>query len=83
MILTFELEALLNDPDALADFLREVPDTAIASEWGRRRGAKTLNRSGPTGFWSKHNPNVDNCRCQKCGEKRKRMEAKTLAWKQR
>lgn len=60
--------------ETLAAVLREIPDELLASEWGRRRGAKTINRSGPTGNWAKHNPNVNNCRCARCHLRRVRQK---------
>ncbi len=62
--------AILSDPERLAAFLREVPDTLIASEWGRRRGAKTINRRGG-GIWSHHVPGYSRCQCVDCHKARK------------
>lgn len=64
-------------PENLTVALREFPDGLLASEAQRRRSLKRTadQRRGPTGAWSRHNPNVNNCRCASCGRKRKRAEA--------
>lgn len=65
--------AAWKDPadEAIAALLRHVPDAALHSEAARRRGAQTIHRSGGS-LWSKHNPEVNNCRCAACYRRRAR-----------
>ena len=58
------------DPDALRAVIRALPTDLIQSESQRRRSAMRTNFRGPTGHWSKHNPDVNNCRCKGCHDRK-------------
>ncbi len=63
--------AVWKDPsdEAIAALLRQLPDAPLASETARRRGAKTVNRSGGK-VWGHHRPGDTRCRCAKCNRGR-------------
>lgn len=72
MILNHEMEAALKAAiltGDLATLLRDIPDALFFSETQRRRGAKTINRSGGK-VWSKHRPGYSRCRCAPCNLRR-------------
>lgn len=77
MSLTHEMEAALKVALLTGDLhalLRHIPDAVFFSETQRRRGAKTVNRSGGA-VWSKHRPDYSRCRCRACNAKRKQPAA--------
>jgi len=51
-----------------------IPDEILFSEYARRRAAKRKTLSGGV-VWAKHNPKVNNCRCQRCIAKRAKENA--------
>lgn len=63
-------------PDTIGVLLGEIPQKLLQSEVQRRRSlSRTADqRRGPTGHWSKHNPNVPNCRCKGCHVKRNKRK---------
>lgn len=58
-------------PKALAS----IPDELLLSEAQRRRARKRASYTGGA-VWAQHNPDANNCRCQRCITKRAKAKAK-------
>ena len=52
-----------------------IPDAVIISENGRRNARKRKTYTGGV-VWAKHNPEVNNCRCQRCNARRAKQKAR-------
>ena len=46
-----------------------IPDSVITSENAKRNARKRKSYTGGV-VWAKHNPDVNNCRCQRCNTNR-------------
>jgi hypothetical protein len=53
-----------------------IPNDVLYAEVGRRRGAQRKSYTGGV-LWAKHNSKVNNCRCVKCMEKRRKAKEPT------
>lgn len=57
-----------------------IPDDVMFAERQRRRGRQRQSYTGGI-YWKEHNPDVPQCRCKKCMERREKARKKLLPLK--